>query len=539
MEVAGSERQPSDPRPFGNPETLHARQLETLNEIARIATLDLELRPMLQRITDAMASKFDWEFVALVMIDDERTTFVCEAVTSRIPTDIQAGYSRPLGSGVVGRVAADEKPLLLDDVREFPDYVETAPGILSEVCVPVKHAGRFVAVLNLESTRAGTFRDQLPLLLTIAEQIAGAIASARMFEELKRRARLMEMMSEISRTALDATDLDGLIERVVRYIHERFPVAFVAIVLHDAAREEWVQKAHAGVFDIEPDTRFPVTRGVIGRCIRRGLTQVVRDVRADEDYLPIGGDIVAELVVPIRFRGEVLGALDIESPNDSMLTPANVLAFEALADQVAGAIHLATIKELLDHRTRDLEAANQHLARSIETLHRLSSTDSLTATANRRSFDETLDLEWRRAARTGSPIALLMVDIDQFKAFNDEYGHQAGDECLRRVADALGEKLHRAGDMVARYGGEEFAVLLIGTDAENARLFAEQLREAVAGLRIQHAMSGVAPVVTISVGVGATIPERDSNEGPAVLISAADAALYAAKRTGRNRVVVA
>jgi diguanylate cyclase (GGDEF)-like protein len=539
MEFAGSERQPSNPRALGDPESHYARQLETLNAIARIATLDLELRPMLQRITDALASAFDWEFVALVTIDDERTTFTCEAVTSRIPTDVVVGYSRPVGSGVVGQVAADEKPLLLDDVRQFPDYVETAPGILSEVCVPVKHAGRLVAVLNLESTRAGAFGGQLPLLLTVAEQIAGAIASARMFEELRRRARLMEMMSEISRTALDATDLDGLIDRVVRYIHERFPVAFVAVVLHDAAREEWVQKAYAGVFDVEHDTRFPVTTGVIGRCIRRGLTQVVRDVRADPDYLPIGSDIVAELVVPIRFRGEVLGALDIESPSDAMLTPANVLAFEALADQVAGAIHLATIKELLDHRTRDLEAANAHLARSIETLHRLSSTDSLTGTANRRSFDETLDLEWRRAARTGSPIALLMVDIDQFKAFNDEYGHQAGDECLRRVADALREKIHRAGDMVARYGGEEFAVLLNGTDAESAPQFAEQLREAVAALQIPHAMSGVAPVVTISVGVGTTIPERESTEGPAALISAADAALYAAKRTGRNRVVVA
>src|SRR5207247_1699133 len=106
-------------------EALRQRHLETINEIARIATLDLELRPMMQRITDALAQKFGWEFVALVMVDDARTAFVCEAVTSTAATEIHVGYSRSLGSGVVGEVAASERPILLDDVREFPNYIET------------------------------------------------------------------------------------------------------------------------------------------------------------------------------------------------------------------------------------------------------------------------------------------------------------------------------------------------------------------------------------------------------------------------------
>src|SRR6188768_925463 len=100
-------------------------QLEILNEVARIATLDLDLRPMLQRITDALASKFRWEFVALVTIDAERVAFVCEAVTSTVPTEIHVGYTRALGSGVVGHVAATAKAVLIDDVRTYPNYVET------------------------------------------------------------------------------------------------------------------------------------------------------------------------------------------------------------------------------------------------------------------------------------------------------------------------------------------------------------------------------------------------------------------------------
>src|SRR5213594_4416145 len=148
-------------------EALQERRFETINEIARIATLDLELRPMMQRITDALAQKFGWEFVALVMVDADRTAFVCEAVTSSIPTEIHVGYSRPLGSGVVGEVAATERPILLDDVRRAPNYVETMPGAMSELCVPVIHSGRLTAIVNLESTRPGEFHDQLPLLTTV------------------------------------------------------------------------------------------------------------------------------------------------------------------------------------------------------------------------------------------------------------------------------------------------------------------------------------------------------------------------------------
>jgi len=124
------------------------RSIEVLNEVARIATLDLELRPMLQRITDTLAAKFDWEFVALVSIDLERGTFVCEALTTSAETSVYVGYGRQLGSGVVGEVAEAGKSMLIDDVDFYPNYVETMPGARSELCVPVKHHGRIVAVLT-------------------------------------------------------------------------------------------------------------------------------------------------------------------------------------------------------------------------------------------------------------------------------------------------------------------------------------------------------------------------------------------------------
>ena len=168
-------------------------------------------------------------------------------------------------------------------------------------------------------------------------------------------------------------------------------------------------------------------------------------------------------------------------------------------------------------------------------LRRLTRVDGLTGAGNRRSFDQSLAKEWRRARRDGRPLALVLVDIDRFKAFNDGYGHLAGDDALRRVADALTGTLRRPADLLARYGGEEFAALLPGNDLAGAEQAAEGMREAVEALSIEHQGSDAADVLTVSLGVAARIPEQDA--GPDALVAAADAALYEAKAEGRNRVV--
>jgi diguanylate cyclase (GGDEF)-like protein len=518
------------------------RSLEVLNEVARIATLDLELRPMLQRITDTLASKFDWQLVTLISLDHERGVFVCEALTGSVETAVYVGYTRALGSGVVGHVAATGQPLLIDDVHVYPNYVETTPGAQSELCVPVKHHGRIVAVLNLESTRPAAFHGQLELLETVADQIAGAVASAQLYEELLRRARLMEMMSEVSRTASEGVELPESLQRIAAYIHKHFPLELIEIVMYDAERREFFHTTSAGDVFVGPGLRWPLEMGIIGRCVRTGQTQFLADVSSDPDYVSVNARVVSELVVPFHFHDRTLGVLNLESTSPDVFTPANVLAFEAFADQVAGAIHLASVNDRLadttrqlESKTRALEEANEHLSKAIETLHRLSTQDGLTGVANRRLFDETLALEWRRAARARVPLALLMIDIDYFKAFNDAAGHQAGDECLRRVARTLLDAVNRAGDLVARYGGEEFAVLLPETDAPRAEHFAKLLRERVESMQIPHLNSPFG-LVTVSVGVTSVIPPRDGS-ATEEFVRVADAALYDAKRQGRNRVV--
>ena len=175
------------------------------------------------------------------------------------------------------------------------------------------------------------------------------------------------------------------------------------------------------------------------------------------------------------------------------------------------------------------------LKRHRDLLENLSSHDGLTGIPNRRRFDEALDLEWRRSGREAYAISLIMIDIDHFKAYNDNYGHIAGDECLRRVADCLFTMVNRPGDLMARYGGEEFAGILPMTGLKDAARLAEKMLTAVGGLAIPHLYSPTCDRVTISLGV-ATACSGGGMKSVA-LVEGADDCLYRAKNDGRNRVV--
>jgi diguanylate cyclase (GGDEF)-like protein len=186
---------------------------------------------------------------------------------------------------------------------------------------------------------------------------------------------------------------------------------------------------------------------------------------------------------------------------------------------------------LMDLQQR-IEASS--LRRSRDELDHLSRSDPLTGLDNRRSFDSRLQSEWSRAQRNHESIALLYVDIDHFKAYNDSYGHQAGDACLADVARAIRDSAQRGSDLCARYGGEEFVVLLPQTTQEHALAVAKRVRQAVEALGVPHQASPIAKVVTVSVGVASLVPTAHMPES--WLLDRADKALYTAKDNGRNRV---
>ncbi len=173
------------------------------------------------------------------------------------------------------------------------------------------------------------------------------------------------------------------------------------------------------------------------------------------------------------------------------------------------------------------------LKRVRDQLRDLSLLDGLTGLANRRRFDRQLEAEWQRARRSGEPLSLILGDVDFFKRYNDHYGHAQGDECLKAVARAFQEALHRPADLSARYGGEEFVCILPETDAIGAMQVAERIRLLLKARQIPHAQSEVAPIVSVSLGV-ATFTALE-NRKPEELLQKADAHLYEAKKAGRNR----
>lgn len=232
--------------------------------------------------------------------------------------------------------------------------------------------------------------------------------------------------------------------------------------------------------------------------------------------------VKAKLVVAILQGKELWGLLiahQCSQPREWQPLEINLLL--SLATQVAIAIQQSELYH-------QLQGANQEL-------YSLASSDSLTAIANRRCFDETLDREWRRLAREQKPLSLILCDIDCFKLYNDTYGHQAGDYCLQQVAKAITRAAKRPSDLAARYGGEEFAIILPNTETNGAVKVAEEIRCFISDLKIVHANSLVSEHVTLSLGVASTVPSHDSSL--TMLIAMADEALYQAKKQGRDRVV--
>jgi diguanylate cyclase (GGDEF)-like protein len=247
-------------------------------------------------------------------------------------------------------------------------------------------------------------------------------------------------------------------------------------------------------------------------CLRLKADQATQDI-------PIIF-ITASTDLDNKIRGLSVGAVDyVTKP----FQQAEVLA------RIKVHLELRFLTQKVQEQAIALQLANQEL-------HRLANLDGLTEVANRRRFDQYFDQEWRRAGRERSCLSLILCDIDYFKNYNDSYGHQAGDACLRKVAKAISETLRRPGDLVTRYGGEEFAIILPNTSCEGAMHIAELIQLKIEQLKISHTQSQVSSQITLSLGLSSLTPTSFHKADD--LIAATDKALYVAKAEGRNTFCV-
>jgi diguanylate cyclase (GGDEF)-like protein len=338
-----------------------------------------------------------------------------------------------------------------------------------------------------------------------------------------RQATLIRILIRISREALQGASLDSLMQGICNCLVAELPVAIVSVLLLDDENRQFVHEVCAGEFTRSPlavTGQWPITVGAAGRCVQLGRPHLIPDTAIDPDYVPGNATARSEYLVPIRHGHRLHGVLNLECARTDFFGPEACAVFDAVADLVAGAIHFARVADELTEANRKLQG--------------LSMRDGLTGIANRRQFDARLTETWVRQSRDGAPLALLLADVDCFKALNDSAGHLRGDECLRRLARICERFAVDEYDLVARYGGEEFVLLLPGRTLDAAIAQSEALRRAVEEEALAHPASPLGQHVTISVGVAALVPSAEASAEQ--LVAAADRAMYDAKTAGRNRV---
>ncbi len=352
-------------------------------------------------------------------------------------------------------------------------------------------------------------------------------------EQLWKQARREHLIGEIAQHIRQSLNLDEILHTAVtevrnllqvdRVIIHRFEQGLAGIVIEESCSPMYP----AMLGWVINDPWISAKRYV--KLYQQGRVLAVEDIytqditTAQQEFLEFF-QIRAKLIVPLLHSNELWGLLIVhhcETPRQ--WHSGEVRLLQNLATQTSIAIQQAELHQ-------ELSLANQKL-------QRLAFLDGLTQVANRRRFDQYLDQEWRRLTRERSPLSLIIGDIDFFKRYNDTYGHQAGDDCLRQIAGTLNKAVKRPADLVARYGGEEFVIVLPQTNNEGGTHVAKAIQKAVRKLKLDHCESSVSPYITLSLGLATCIPSADSF--PEALIAKADEALYEAKAQGRDRLVIA
>ncbi len=491
-------------------------RLSALHEIDRaLATLDLQA--CLQVIVNRTRTLFGGVNSVL---------FLREGDLLRVAAG--AGYDfevvnqcMRLDEGVIGWVATQRRAALIPDVAHDARYLAVEPLTRAEMAVPLNLHDVCIGVINVESGQPNAFvEDDLEMLEMLGARAAIAIHNARLHAAERQQRQLAVTLREIGlklATELDPeTILDTLLDQVVRVV----PYDSACVLMLDAAGQNmWVERYRGyekfGVTEVVTQVRTEMAAVKnLGRMAANRRPFVIPHVLGDPDWVqsPGSAHIRSWVGAPILARGRVLGFLSLDKIEPGFYTA-------ALADHLAAFAAQAGLA---------LENANLYAEQQ-----RLAVTDSLTGIANRRHFDSVLGRELQRAVRFHRPTALLMLDLDDFKQYNDRYGHLAGDGLLRAIALALSQSL-RSVDTIARYGGEEFVIILPETDLEAGRLAAERVRQLIEHLPLRPGGPG-SPPVTISLGVSAAPVHAVLPTG---LVHAADIALFQAKARGKNQAVV-
>ncbi|MBK6848521.1 MAG: diguanylate cyclase [Proteobacteria bacterium] len=355
-------------------------------------------------------------------------------------------------------------------------------------------------------------------------------------QRLQQHERLFEVIEQINR----GLTVNQVLDHIYAGFRSLVPYDRIGFALVDEQRRRvrsvWARST-APELHLAEGYELSLSRGSLQQVLERSQPRIINDLEGYLSQHPASDatrKIVAEgmrssLTCPLLVAGKPAGLLFFSCLRPYAYDEDHVEVFVRIARLVATIIEKSRLYEELVEAKRLLEDLNRGLAER-------ASTDAVTGLANRAHLDIVLEREWQRSARSGTPLGLVLADIDFFKRYNDSYGHQAGDDCLRAVATALRGSVLRPTDVVARYGGEEFAIVLPSTPMAGAEVVAQRLCRSVRELRCEHIGSVAAPHVTVSCGASSVVAHRP--RAIADLVAAADRALFRAKDAGRDRCAV-
>ena len=487
------------------------QEYELLTEIGKAISSRLDQDEVLRTIHTELGQIFDTSNFYIAFQEGDEVRFELEVEDGRsLPK-----RSRKLQNAFTEYVIRTGQPLL---IRSDLEKARARLGVAFKperpakclVAAPIllgsKPAGVMVAI---STEREFVFEQRdLDVLVTAAGQASVAVENARLFAGEQRRSRQLAFLNNISRTAISSDDPVHMLGQIVGEIQKNFSFDHIGIGLLDYGTKEIEIKAEAGATAHAMGKRVPLGIGILGRVARTGERALVQNGMKGQigAMLPESRSV---LCIPITYGETLLGALNIESRNESAFSPQDVLILNTLADLLATALHNAFVFQKLQQQ---------------------SITDGLTGIKTRRFFWEALSAEWKRASRSGRPFSVVLIDLDKFKEVNDTMGHFEGDLVLARVGRLLEQK-SRQSNVVARYGGDEFIILMPETGAEQAQVLAERLRQWLVSdpMLSEHHITG-------SFGVASYPTHGFSIED---IIRVADAGMYVSKRSGGNRVSAA
>jgi GAF domain-containing protein len=329
----------------------------SIYEIGLLAHQSSDLEEVLQAIVERVLEETDADFAGIGLVDWSVEEMVHTRGVVRGGEASPIGHRSPLGRGVVGTVARTGKPMVLDDVREFHDYIELVPGIRSEATVPLETGGKVIGVLDVESGQKGKFgAEALALLKAVAAPVAMAVQNARLFQDERRRSSQLALLNAVSRIITSTVDLDELLQRTVASIREQLDYYLVAVGLVDEDTDRVVLRAA----DTVGETELPighsqaVGEGVTGQVAQTGKSILVHDVSKWSNYVSIHPDIRCEMCCPLKAGDRVFGFLDAESTRVGAFDEDDLMVFETLADHISQAVQNARTLRRMDRLREEL-----------------------------------------------------------------------------------------------------------------------------------------------------------------------------------------